>query len=149
MPEQTFPLRAFPRRLARSLASFAAAGTVMAGVVYQDGGFGHLLPLVMLGLCWLIPLAFWFQIRRNGFDPLARFVATEAGLEAHLREGGARFIPWAGIRKLVQVDGFRHRAWAIETDEAPLRWYGDLEDPDGFAALVAERTGLAWVVQAG
>jgi hypothetical protein len=147
VPEQTFPLRPFPRRLARSLISFAVAGTVMAALVYEDGSFGKLLPLVMLMLCWAIPLAFWLQIRRQGFDPLTRIVATDAGLEAHFREGYARFIPWHGMRKLVQVEGFRHRAWRIETDELPLRWFGELEDPDGFARLAAERTGLAWEVQ--
>jgi hypothetical protein len=148
LPEQTFPLRAFPRRLARSLISFAGAGTFMAALVYQDGGFGRMLPLVMLVVCWLIPLAFWLQIRRQGFDPLSRFVATEAGLEAHYREGFARFVPWHGMRKLVQVEGFRHRAWRIETEEDPLRWFGELEDPEAFAQLVAERTGLAWDVTA-
>jgi len=149
LPEQTFALRPFPRRLARSLISFAVAGTVMAALVFEDGGFGRTLPLVMLGLCWLIPAAFWLQIRRQGFDPLTRFVATEAGLEAHFREGYARFLPWHGMTRLVQVEGFRHRAWRIETEELPLRWYGELEDPDAFAALVAERSGQAWVTEAG
>jgi hypothetical protein len=149
LPEQTFHLRPFPKRLARSLTSFAVAGTVMAALVYQDGSFGRLLPLVMLALCWLIPLLFVVQIRRQGFDPLSSFVATDAGLEAHHREGGARFVPWQGMRKLVQVEGFRHRAFAIETDEDPLRWFGELEDPDGFARLVAERTGLEWITEPG
>ena len=71
-----------------------------------------------------------------------------AWLEAHYREGFARFVPWHGMRKLVQVEGFRHRAWRIETEEDPLRWFGELEDPEAFAQLVAERTGLAWDVTA-
>ena len=128
----------------RSLVSFAGAGTLMAALVYRDGSFGHLLPCVMLLACWLIPVAFWAQIRRQGFDPLQRLVATDAGLEAHDKAEGVRFVPWSAMRRLLQIEGFRYRAWNITTEDAPLRWFGELVDPDAFAAVVAERTGLAW-----
>jgi hypothetical protein len=148
MAEQIFSLRSVPLRLMRSLLLFAGAGSLMAGLVFQDGGYGRVIPTVMLLACWSIPLAFWVQIRRDGYDPLTKLVATDAGLEAHAREGGVRFIPWPGMQRLVQVEGFRQRFWSIETDETPLRWFGELVDPDGFAALVAERTGKAWELEA-
>jgi hypothetical protein len=147
MPVQVFVLRAVPRRLMRSLVSFAGAGTLMAALVYRDGSFGHLLPLVMLVACWFIPFAFWAQIRKQGYDPLERMLATEAGLEAHYKAEGVRFVPWSGMRRLIQIAGYRYRAWTIITDDTPLHWFGELAEPDAFAILVADRTGLAWELE--
>ena len=148
MDELSFPLKRFPARLARSLCSFAAAGTAMAAVVWHDGSAGHWVPLFLLVGSLGVPLAFYWQIWRAGFDPLQRLVATPAGLEAHSRVEGVRFIPWQAMQRLVQIEGFRYRAWAIFADEPPLRWFGELDDPQRFADLVAERTGLQWEFRA-
>ena len=139
-----FPLRPFPRRVMRSLAMFALAGAVFAAVVWQDGMGRPWLPLVLLAASSLVPLLFALQIRATGFDPLERLVVTDEGLEAHFRDGTRRTVPWPAMRRLVQVEGFRYRAWAVTSLNGPLRWFGELEDPDGFAALVAERSRLSW-----
>ncbi|MFN3432589.1 MAG: hypothetical protein ACK46X_21910, partial [Candidatus Sericytochromatia bacterium] len=67
-----FPLRPFPRKLLRSLLTFAAAGSLMAFVVWSDGMGRPWLPAVILVGCWSIPVLFAVQIRRGGFDPLLR-----------------------------------------------------------------------------
>lgn len=144
MTEQAFPLRPIPQRLQRSLLSFAGAGTLMAGVVYQDGTWNRWIPLVLLVACWSIPGFFFVMLRRQGFDPLTRFVVSETGLEAHYRDERVRAVPWAGVTRLVQVDGFRQKAWAIQTADDAIRWFGEVEDADAFFPLVAERTGLTW-----
>lgn len=148
MTEQAFFLRPIPRRLMRSLLSFAGAGTLMAAAVSTDAGTHRLVPALMLAACWGIPLLFWWQIRRQGFDPLERLVATDLGLEAHFRAESVRFIPWHGMRRLLRIEGFRHQARAIITDELPLRWFGELEAPETFEQLVVERTGLEWELAA-
>jgi hypothetical protein len=139
-----FPLRPFPRRLARSLLGFAAAGSFFAFVVWSDGTGGKGLPGAILLAAWGIPALFAWQVLRTGFDPLVRLVATEQGLEAYNRGGGCRFFAWKAMRQLVSIEGFRHRSWAIITEDSSLRWFGELEDPDGFARLVSERAGLEW-----
>ena len=144
---RTYKMRPFPRKLMRSLVTFAVAGTVMAAVVWSDGMGTPWLPLFILLACWLVPVYFAVQIRRHGFDPLLRFEASERGLEAHYREGPARFVPWTAMTQLVQVEAFRNRAWAIMAPGGALRWFGELEDPETFNALVAEKTGLNWDVQ--
>jgi hypothetical protein len=141
---QVFPLRPFPRRLMRSLVTFAGAGTLMAFVVWSDGMGGPWLPIAILAACWLIPALFAFQIWRGGFDPLLRFVATDQGVEAHFRDGTSRFLPWDAITRLVTVEAFRNRAWAIASTQGAVRWFGELQDPEAFERLVAERTGKEW-----
>lgn len=139
-----FKLRPFPRRLLRSLVGFAAAGTVMAAVVWSDGMGRPWLPLAIAVPCWLIPLAFAWQIHRQGFDPLCRLDADDRGLTAHYRDGQARFVAWGAITRLLQIEAFRYKAWAILGAERPIRWHGELEAPEAFQAMVSERTGLAW-----
>ncbi|MFP5500961.1 MAG: hypothetical protein ACLGIN_00640 [Candidatus Sericytochromatia bacterium] len=142
--QREFPLRPFPRRLIRSLVGFAAAGTIMALVVWSDGMGGPWLPLAIALPCWLIPMAFAWQVHRQGFDPLCRLVVDDRGLTAHSRDGQARFVSWPAVTRLVQAEAFRYKAWAVIGAEQPIRWHGELEDPDGFQAFMAERTGLAW-----
>lgn len=139
-----YPLRAFPRRLLRSLLTFAAAGTLMAFVVWSDGMGGPWLPAALLAACWAVPAIFAFQIWRGGFDPLQRFVTTEQGVEGHFRDGRSLFLPWADVTRLVAVQAFRNRAWAIVAPQGALRWFGELADPDAFTRLVSERTGKEW-----
>jgi hypothetical protein len=139
-----FPLRPFPRKLLRSLLTFAAAGTLMAFVVWSDGMGRPWLPMAILLGCWSIPVVFAVQIRRGGFDPLLRFVATDQGVEAFFRDGGSHFLPWQSITRLVAVQAFRNRAWAIVAEQGAVRWFGELEQPEAFEALVAERSGKAW-----
>lgn len=145
---RVFPLRPFPRKLLRSLLTFAGAGTLMAFVVWSDGMGGRWLPIGILAACWGIPALFAFQIWRGGYDPLLRFVTTEQGMEAHYRGGDSRFIPWGSITRLVLVEGFRNKAWAILSEQGTVRWFGELEEPDAFERLVAERTGHAWESEA-
>ena len=145
---QVFPLRTFPRRLLRSLVTFAAAGTLMAFVVWSDGMGGLWLPMVILAACWAIPLLFAYQIWRGGYDPLQRFVVTEQGIEAHYRDRESRFIAWDEVSRLVAVEAFRNRAWAIVAPLGGVRWFGELEDVDAFTRLVAEKTGKTWETHA-
>ena len=148
MPDSlTFALRPFPHRLVRTLLGFAGAGTVMALVVWSDGNGPRWLPLGMVIACWLIPALFAWQVKRQGFDPLVRLVATEKGLEAYDREGRCRFVAWDAVERLIEVEGFRHRSWAIVAGPETLRWFGELEEPEAFAGLAAERTGLSWEKQ--
>lgn len=147
--DRQFPLNRFPKQLMRKLVTFAGAGTLMAFVVWSDGEWGPWVPLAILVLSWATPLIFAYQIKTQGFDSLTRLDATEAGLVAHYDDGQARTVPWRSIRRLLRIEGFRHRAWAIVTDHEPLRWYGELTDPEGFAQEAAARTGLAWEVVSG
>lgn len=142
--DRDFPLHRFPRKLMRSLVTFAGAGTLMAFVVWSDGEWNVAIPVMLLVLSWLTPAIFAFQIKTRGFDPLERLQATEASLVAHYRDGHVRTIPWPSIKRLLHIEGFRHRSWAIVTDEEPLRWYGELAAPEDFAQEAAARTGLAW-----
>lgn len=141
---RVFRMRPFPRRLLRSLLMFAGAGTLMAYVVWSDGMGGAWLPLAILLSSWAIPASFAWQIRRNGFDPLERLTISDEGLEASYRDGQSRLVPWAAMQRLVQIEGFRYRAWAVVSLAGPLRWFGELEDADAFAAIVAERANLSW-----
>jgi hypothetical protein len=141
---RVFSLRPFPRRLLRSLLTFAFAGTLMAFVVWSDGMGGPWLPAGILAACWAIPLLFAWQIRRGGFDPLLRIVTTEQGLEAHYRDGASLFLPWEAITRLVAVHAFRNQAWAIVAPQGAVRWFGEMEGREDFEQLVAARTGLAW-----
>lgn len=141
---RTFSLRPFPRRLQRSLMGFALAGTFFAFLVWSDHTNAWQLALSILAAAWGIPALFAWQVHSTGFDPLTRLVATPSGLEAYFREGGCRFNAWNAMRRLVIVEGFRHQSWAILTQDGALRWFGELEDPDGFMRLVAERSGLEW-----
>lgn len=144
-PPESYALRLYPRRLLRSLLAFAGAGTLMAGAVWSDGTGGPLLPAGMLAACWAIPLLFAWQIRRHGFDPLERLTLTDDGLLATYRDGQKRLLPWRGMTRLVAVDGYRNRSWAVLHADAPaLRWFGELEDEQGFADRLAARSGLAW-----
>ncbi len=141
----SYPLRRFPRRLIRSLFAFAGAGSLMAAAVWSDGTGGPLLPALMAAASWAIPGIFAWQIRRSGFDPLERLTFTEDGLLATYRDGTKQLLVWTGITRLVQVDAFRYRAWAVCHAHVPaLRWFGELEDERGFADRLAARTGLVW-----
>lgn len=145
----SYPLRAFPRRLVRSLLGFAAAGTFMAFAVWSEGTGGPWLGPGMALACWGIPAAFAWRIRRQGFDPLARIELTDDGVLAVARDGSRRLLTWAGIDRLVQVDGFRNRSWMIGHAHVPaLRWYGEVEDEAGLEAALAARTGLEWEFRA-
>ena len=140
-----YPLRRYPRRLLRSLLAFAGAGTLMAGAVWSDGTGGPALPAFLLATAWAIPAIFAWQIRRHGFDPLAALAFTDDGLLATYHDGHRRLLPWRGMARLVAVEGHRNRSWAVLHEAAPaLRWFGEVEGEDGFAARLAERSGLAW-----
>lgn len=141
----SFALRLYPRRLLRSLITFAAAGTLMAAAVWSDGTGGLALPTLILAACWAIPAMFAWQIRRNGFDPLERLTFTDDGLLATYRDGNKRLLTWAGISRLVAVEAYRYRAWVVCHAHVPaVRWFGELEDEHAFTARLAERTGLSW-----
>lgn len=144
--DRQFPLNRFPKKLMRSLIKFAAVGTLMAGAVWWDGDFGPWIPLALLVFSWATPAIFAYQIHSQGFDPLTRLDATEAGLMAHYQDGNVRMVPWRSIQRLLQIEGFRHRSWAVITDHEPLRWFGELKSPEAFAEEAAARTGLAWEV---
>ena len=145
-PER-FPLRPFPHRLRRSLVTFAFAGTVMAAVTLADSTVPRAVPALLLLAGWGIPAAFAWQVRRHGFDPLEALTLTEDGLLATYHDGHRRLLPWAGMARLVVVLAPRQRSWLVTHEDAPpLRWFGELEDEDGFAARLAERSRLAWEV---
>ena len=61
-----------------------------------------------------------------------------------LRDGASRFVPWEAVTRLVAVEAFRNRTWAILSTAGPIRWFGELEDADAFERLVADRSGKPW-----
>lgn len=143
-----YPMRTFPRRLLRSLVTFAAAGSLMAFVVWSDGMGRPWLPAIILVSCWAIPALFAFQIWRSGFDPLVRFVTTEQGVEAHYRDGRSLFLPWGDVSRLIAVEAFRNKAWAIVAPQGAMRWFGELAEAQAFSHLLTEKTGKAWETHA-
>lgn len=144
-PPDSYPLRPFPRRLARSLLTFAGAGTLMAAAVWSDGTGGPWLPALIAAACLALPAIFAWQIRRHGFDPLESLAITDDGLLATYRDGNKRLLVWAGITRLVEVEAFRNRGWVVCHAHVPaLHWFGELVDLEGFAERLAARTGLAW-----
>ena len=144
----TFLLPPFPPRLRAALLKFAAAGTLLAAVVAADGARG--LPAILLAAAWGLPLAFAWQVRREGFDPLASLTLAEDGLLATFRDGTKRLLPWRGMSALVRVEGRRQRAWEVRHEDAPaLRWFGEVDDLDAFEAALAARSGLPWTSLSG
>jgi hypothetical protein len=142
-----FRLRPFPKRLKRSLLSFAVVGTLLALMIASDGTGGPWLPYGVALTAWLIPLAFAWQIKKQGYDPLSAFETSEIGLTAHFHDGHNRFLAWESMNELLNLSGFRHRSWVIHSDEPPLRWFGELENPALFFTLVSEKTGKEWKIQ--
>lgn len=139
-----FTLRRFPHRLMRSLGGFALAGTVMAAVVWSDGMGRPWIPVAIALGAWAVPLAFAWQVYRRGFDPLRALELGEGGIKADYEDGTQRFVPWSAITRLVAVEAFRYRAWAVVSAEGPIRWFGEPEDAEGLRRELAERSGLAW-----
>lgn len=140
-----FPLRPFPRKLMRSMAFFAGAGTLMAWTVYSDGVGGWPLPLAILLGSWVLPAVFAAQIARNGFDPVEQLIEGPDGLEALYRDGTRRAIGWTEVAGLYRVEAFRYRAWVVMGHNGvTIRWFGEVEDLEVLMAQIAERSGKAW-----
>lgn len=142
--ERDYRLHRFPRKLIRSLVGFAAAGTIMALVVWSDGEWGVWAPGFIFVMSWLVPIIFTLQVLKRGFDPLERLVATDDRLTAHFRDGETRQVLWTSVTQLLQVEGFRYKAWAVVAETGTIRWFGELEQPDAFLKEATERTGLQW-----